>query len=211
MRLDGRMARPDRRDAAAKVAGRNVPEKNGWTSGPDGPEVDATAEADDKEGVSLSSLSNDQLISDASFSVPLEWRAQLGSDESEKKDVIYIFGLIINKRRDTYRLLPGYRQGSTSGGKQRCNNEKVNRNGSLPSWGIVSITQLDGWLRMQSCKAAAAAEKLEGNPWCTWRNYRDSRVRHADRSQGTGMQRVKRDASMQPGNRGGKSCRKRRY
>ena len=63
-----------------------------------------------------------------------------------KKDVLHIPGLI-DERRDTYRLLPGYWQGSTSGGKQRCNNEKVNRNGSLPSWGIVSITQLDGWLK----------------------------------------------------------------
>jgi hypothetical protein len=40
---------------------------------------------------------------------------------------------------------------------------------------------------MQSCTAAVAAGKLEGNPWHTWRKFRDSRVRHTDGSHGTGM------------------------
>ena len=48
---------------------------------------------------------------------------------------------------------------------------------------------------MRSCTAAAAAGKLEGNPWRTWRKFRDSRVRCTDGSHGTGMQQVKRDAT----------------
>src|SRR3984957_16058362 len=41
---------------------------------------------------------------------------------------------------------------------------------------------------MRSCTAAAAAAgKLEGNPWRTWRKFRDSRVRRTDGSHGTGM------------------------